>query len=351
MRFVLLLLALAQDAGQHFARGRELAAQGLYEDAIEEYEKANQIAESPAVLIELASAYEKVDRCKAAVGAWEKLLKTELSEDQRAQVAQRMETQRWRLSHNECKDGPKKIAAEPGRGRWHHERARSNEPEAKIEHFGWGFGFRVGIVFGRIGASDTLAGTPGYSAVEDVEGLHLRLALQIPLARTADRTPIVQLEPFFAYSYYGFSTPVVVVDMGGAQLATITGGDAMMTLFGAAARFTVPLSERSSFEPSLGFGLGLQHIAMDTDMCKLSTSVGSPVMTLDLPFRVASEAHHAFYFTPASLQVIFPASSSGDAIDGGCFGMPGGTATSKAFYKLDKTQLNFAIDVGYIYEF
>ena len=353
MRLWLLLITFAQDdAGQHFARGRELAGQGLYEEAIEEFEKADQIAESPAILIELAAAYEKVDRCQAAVNTWEKLAKTELSAEQREQIGERMAKQRFRLSHNECKDGPKRaIAAEPtrvGRGR-RRERVREPEPEGSREHYAWGFGFRIGVVFGRVGTSETLAGTSGYDAVEDLAGLNLRLALQIPLARTANQAPILQLEPFFALSYYGFQSPVQLVSTGGMSLGTINGGDAMLPLLGAAARFSIPLSDRTSLAPSVGFGVGWQHIALDVNSCSVSTSLASPVMTFDLPLRIASEPHHAFYFTPASLYFIFPAGGD-SSIDGNCFNMPGATASAKAFYKLDSAHLNYALDLGYMYQ-
>ena len=352
MPLFLLLVALVQDdAGQHFARGRELAQQGLYEEAIDEFEKADRIEESPAVLIELAVAYEKVDRCQAAVNTWEKLAKTEMSAEQRAQLGERMTAQRLRLSHNECKDGPKKTVAEPTRGR-HRRRESAPEPEGPVDHYAWAFGFRIGAVFGRIGASDELEGAAaGSTAIENPAGLNLRLALQIPIARAADKTPILQLEPFFAWSWYSFTSPIQLVDTGGTPLTVIRGGNAMLPLLGAAARFSIPLSTRTELAPALGFGVGWQMISLDTDACRMSTSLASPVMTFDLPLRFNTEPHHALYFTPASLYVIFPPSTDGDTVDSACFGLPGaGTATSKSLYMLDQTKLNYAIDAGYMYQ-
>src|SRR5262245_30553129 len=104
---LVLLLAL-QDP--HFARGRELYQQGLYEGAILEFEKAD--ANSPAVIYELAVAYEKVDRCQAAIDAWEKLLRLDTGGEHRAEIAQHLREQRWRLGRNECKDAPKRPPPE-----------------------------------------------------------------------------------------------------------------------------------------------------------------------------------------------------------------------------------------------
>jgi hypothetical protein len=353
VHLLLIFITLVQDdAGQHFARGRELAQQGLYEEAIDEFEKADRIAESPAVLIELAVAYEKVDRCQAALNTWEKLAKTEMTAEQRAQLGERMTAQRWRLSHNECKDGSKKTLAEPTRGR-HRRRESTPEPEGPVDHHAWAFGFRIGVVFGRIGASDELEGAvAGSTALENVAGLNLRLALQIPLVRAADKTPILQLEPFFAWSWFSFNTPIQLVDTGGTPLTMIQSGNAMLPLLGVAARFSIPLSTRTELVPALGFGVGWQMISLDTDTCRLSTSLASPVMTFDLPLRYNTDPHHALYFTPASLYVIFPPGSDGDSVDSACFGLSGaGTATSKALYKLDQTKVNYAIDVGYMYQF
>src|SRR5215467_6097095 len=118
MRLMLALLAALQDP--HFARGRELYAQGLYEEAIDEFEKAD--ANAPAVVFELAVTYEKVDRCQAAVDAWEKLLRLDPGSSHREEIAQHLREQRWRLGHNECKDAPKRAAPftageSPHRGR------------------------------------------------------------------------------------------------------------------------------------------------------------------------------------------------------------------------------------------
>jgi hypothetical protein len=347
MRFVLALLAALQDP--HFDRGRELYAQGLYEEAIDELEKAD--ANAPAVVFELAVTYEKVDRCQAAVDAWEKLLRLDPGTSHHDEIAQHLREQRWRLGHNECKDAPKRApftaGESPRRGR---ERYRAREPETPLEHYGWALGFRLGLVLGRIGSSDELSGTPGYTPIEEPEGFNARVALQIPLIRREDHAPILQLEPFFALSYYGFNTPIILVDTGGAQLTTVRGGSAMMTLFGAAVRGSIPLSPKVSLTPGLGLGLGFQSISMDT-ICQVSASLASPVMTFDLPFRIDTEPHHAIYLTPASLYVIFPPGGSGDSFDSSCLGMPGGTFDSKSLFGLDSTKLNYAFDVGYMYQF
>src|SRR5262252_7982916 len=136
MRLVLALLAALQDP--HFDRGRELYAQGLYEEAIDEFEKAD--ANAPAVIFELAVSYEKVDRCQAAVDAWEKLMRLDPGTEHRAEIAQHLREQRWRLSHNECKDAPKRAPGEhPRRSR---EPDRAREAETPLEHYGYALGFR-----------------------------------------------------------------------------------------------------------------------------------------------------------------------------------------------------------------
>src|SRR5262245_22922551 len=145
MHLALVLLAALQDP--HFVRGRELYQQGLYEEAIDEFEKADQNA--PPVVFELAVTYEKVDRCQAAVDAWEKLARLDPNGEHRAEIAQHVREQRWRLGHNECKDAPKRAPGERPR------RVRDEPPKASetpLDHYAWAFGFRLGLVFGRIGS-------------------------------------------------------------------------------------------------------------------------------------------------------------------------------------------------------
>src|SRR5262245_34885040 len=105
-----LLLALQQDsaaeAQQHYDRSRQLSSQGLYEDAIAELEAAERLQPSPTIAYELALAYSTVDRCQAAIEAYQRVLR--FQPENRVEIQKKIVEQEWRLSHNECKDRPAK---------------------------------------------------------------------------------------------------------------------------------------------------------------------------------------------------------------------------------------------------
>jgi hypothetical protein len=85
--FVLLLLALAwtgaradevEDASRHYLAGEQFYNQGLYEEAIAEYEKAYQIKPHPNVLYNIGQAHERLLEYGKSVEWFERYLKETL---------------------------------------------------------------------------------------------------------------------------------------------------------------------------------------------------------------------------------------------------------------------------------
>ena len=349
----------AGSARQHHDRGRELFARGQYEEALEELRQAERLEPSPELAHDLALVYEKLDFCREAIEAYRRWLLGPSGAAHRTEVEKKIAEQRAKLAHRDCKDEPRpppEVVAEPAKPTGTTPTptptptpAEGNPPPP--EHHAFAVGIRAGAIFGRIGSSQELTGIEGYTPIEKPGGYYLRASVLLPLARAADGRPLLQAELFFGLAYYTF-TSVTLVDASQNPLVQVTGGSAKLPTFGGALRASIALSPKWSFVPSAGGGLGIQMISLSTNRCDLSSSMESPLLSLDVPLRYDAEPHHAITLSPGTLYVIFPGSTDGSTIDAQCFGGPmGATGTPEKIYGLDRTKVNYAIDVGYLYQF
>src|SRR5439155_17478374 len=91
-------------AKQHYERGRELFSRGLYEEALGELQEADRLQPSPVLAYNMALAYDKLGRCRAAIETFERFLRDSTETDTKAEVEQRIADQRQKMARHECKD-------------------------------------------------------------------------------------------------------------------------------------------------------------------------------------------------------------------------------------------------------
>jgi hypothetical protein len=220
---------LAQ-AKQHFERGKELFKSAAYEEAIREFKVADQIKPSPILAYNIGLAYDKLGRCRAAVGFFQRYLREQPDADNRADTEQKIAEQQAKLARGECLGqrpaptvpsgntppapagptgfapvGPDATAAPPG--------TAADAPPIGGEQAGMhpiALGLRFGPIFGGLGGKQlTQPQMLGFS-IEGTTGFHVRPAVQFPMILLPDGRSIVQGEIFGTLALYGFDDRLIV---------------------------------------------------------------------------------------------------------------------------------------------
>jgi tetratricopeptide (TPR) repeat protein len=94
------------DAKRHFDRGKELYKSGAYDQAILEFKSADQIKPSPILAYNIGLAYEKLGRCRAAIGFFERYLREQPDADNANDTQVKIADQRAKMARNECARQP-----------------------------------------------------------------------------------------------------------------------------------------------------------------------------------------------------------------------------------------------------
>jgi hypothetical protein len=344
--------AQTAEAKAHFERGKELFKSGAYDQAIQEFKQADQIKPSPILAYNIGLAYEKLGRCKAAIGFFQRYLREQPEADNRADTESKIGEQQGRLSRGECAGqrvgqvtpgpGP---GPEPGPGPGP---GFGGPPPSDTTPIGGemagthpvAIGLRFGPIFGGLGTLDQ-ANAMGF-ALGKTTGFHLRAGVQFPLLMLPDGRAILQGELFGALVRYGFNQ--------GQLNMVLTDGDAKIAMGGFDLRGNIYVSRRVpiAITPALGFGLAGQlfNLSLQDGSCDISINIPAVVVNLDLAARFELAGHHAFYFSPANLYIITPGLS-----DGGVVGACIGNFTGEQVLGTDKTKVNYSIDFGYMFQF
>ena len=346
--------AQTAEAKAHFERGKELFKSGAYDQAIQEFKQADQIKPSPILAYNIGLAYEKLGRCKASIGFFQRYLREQPEADNRADTESKIGEQQGKLSRGECAGqragqvtppgpgpgpGP---GPEPGPGPGFGAPPKDTTPiggEMAGTH-PVAIGLRFGPIFGGVGTLDQ-ANAMGF-ALGKTTGFHLRAGVQFPLLMLPDGRSILQGELFGAVALYGFNQ--------GQINMVLTDGNSKIVMGGFDLRGDIYVSRRVpiAITPAVGFGLAGQlfDFSLQDGSCDVSVSIPAVVVNLDLAMRFELAGHHAFYFSPANLYVITPGLS-----DGGVVGACIGNFTGEQVLGTDKTKVNYNVDFGYMFQF
>jgi hypothetical protein len=371
------------EAKKHYDRGKELFKAGNPEEAIREFRAADKLRPSPILAYNIGLAYERMSRCKPAIDAFQRYLHEQADADNREDTEQKIAELRGKMQRGECAGqrlGPRAANPPPAGATqptappqapttfvtpppsqppptsplWGRPDAGPAPTGLAVQRSAhragthpYSLGLRAGIILGGLGSGSGFTDkNPGGFQFENTTGFLLRASFLFPALWLADGRSVLQGELFGSFARYGFNDGRFMTN--GALFT----GDAMLYAGGFGLRANIYPSERIplAIVPGLGVGVGAQALSVNAidNSCQFDTSLASVLLNIDIALRYELMDHHAFYFAPASLYVLFPPLQDGDTFDAFCQGT---SVRPKQFFGLDSTKLNYGFDFGYMFQF